>query len=93
MDYVDRYFSLSSYPLLASLQVFPTVKDVTEAMGALSAVNDHVDARAVCLAVGDGNTPRCGVLAAFLCKKWRCVTIDPELREEWEGEEPGEWRG
>ena len=38
----------------------------------------------LCLCIGDGQTPRTAVLAAFL-RRWRCVSIDPELHEKWSG--------
>jgi len=84
---------------IVRLQVFPDAKDISESYGALSAACRHCgigkDAEkasgVLCLAVGDGSTPRTAGLAAFLTK-WTCVSIDPVLRPEWTGKHPKEVR-
>ena len=61
-------------------------------MAAIQAVFRHGsisssgDGGILCLCIGDGCTPRTALLMAFLAKQsdgWECVSIDPELSEEW----------
>jgi len=47
----------------------------------------------LCLCIGDGSTPRTAVLAAFLKKGWRTISIDPELKDEWIGSHDDKVKG
>ena len=92
-DYLDGYFSLSSFGDLARLRLFPGAKDVSESWGALKAAQRTLKAggsrgRVKCVSIGDGSTPRTACLAAFLEPKWETVSVDPCLISEWEGEGP-----
>mmetsp|Transcript_27959 Transcript_27959/g.87094 ORF Transcript_27959/g.87094 Transcript_27959/m.87094 type:complete len:300 (-) Transcript_27959:48-947(-) len=97
--YLDRVFSLNCFFDLVRLQVFPGAKDISESYGAIAAAFRHCGlapspekAKGVlCLAVGDGATPRTASLAAFITR-WTCVSIDPALRPEWAGDTPQEVR-
>jgi len=86
--------------------VFTSAKDVSESMGGIHAasrfgVGDEAGGRGdcgggegvLCLCIGDGCTPRTAVLASFVKKGWRTVSIDPNLREEWEGAHGDRVRG
>ena len=76
--YLDRVFGLSCFSELVRLQIFPDAKDISESYGALAAATRHghlapLGTRkaeradgVLCLAVGDGATPRTACLAAFL---------------------------
>ena len=52
----------------------------------------RVRRRKLNVCIGDGATPRTAVLGCFL-KKWKCISIDPALHEEWHGIEPKGVRG
>ncbi|KAL7517788.1 hypothetical protein ACHAWX_002673 [Stephanocyclus meneghinianus] len=93
-NYLDQLFSMKCFPDIVSLQVFTTAKDVSESMAALQAASHHglvgkggKGCRVKCLCIGDGSTPRTAALGCFL-KKWDCVSIDPSLKSEWQGEQP-----
>ena len=85
---------MKCFPDIVQLQAFTSAKDVSESMAALQAASQHglvrkntKGGRVKCLCIGDGSTPRTAVLGCFI-KKWDCVSIDPALKEEWEGENP-----
>lgn len=87
--YIDKLFGLDCFEKIVACGAFTTAKDVSESMAALQAATYHGeigDAKNVlCLSIGDGSTPRSAVLVAFL-KGWRSISIDPALKNEWEGE-------
>ncbi|KAL3805390.1 hypothetical protein HJC23_009097 [Cyclotella cryptica] len=98
-NYLDQLFSMKCFPDIVALQVFTTAKDVSESMAALQAASQHglrskggKRCRVKCLCIGDGSTPRTAALACFL-KRWDCVSIDPTLKTEWQGEQPKSIRG
>ncbi len=92
-DYVDKLFRMDCFAShIAPLKVFTSAKDVSESMAAIQAVFRHGsiassgDGGILCLCIGDGCTPRTALLMAFLAKQsdgWECVSIDPELSEDW----------
>jgi hypothetical protein len=41
----------------------------------------------LCINIGDGATPRTAALAAYLTS-WTAVSVDPAMREEWQGKWP-----
>ena len=91
--YLDAVFSLSCFNDLMRVGALSSAKDISESYGALQAIKQHSaaggswkDDSVVCLCVGDGSAPRTASLACYLTK-WRCVSIDPELKEEWVGNE------
>ena len=89
-----------------ALKAFTSTKDVSESMAAIQAANKHGLWRlhnmknsssrrrdiVLCLCIGDGSTSRTAVLACFL-KKWDCISIDPALHQEWNGDSPKGVRG
>eukprot|EP01051_Picozoa_sp_SAG22_P012554 SAG22_NODE_1316_length_4765_cov_2.544792_2_plen_586_part_00 len=97
--YLDRVFGLACFGELTRLQIFPDAKDISESYGAVVAATRHghlahLGSRkaerapgVLCLAVGDGATPRTAALVAFLTR-WRAISIDPALRASWLGSEP-----
>ena len=97
-DYVDHVMGLRCYPDIVNLRVFSTAKDVSESMAAIRAAAEETIIKALdkpevlCLCIGDGNTPRTAVLAAYW-KQWNCVSIDPNLKEDWVGKAPKGVRG
>mmetsp|Transcript_25686 Transcript_25686/g.68684 ORF Transcript_25686/g.68684 Transcript_25686/m.68684 type:complete len:245 (-) Transcript_25686:136-870(-) len=68
---------------------------MSESFAAITAISKYsemgpdatVTEGVLCLAVGDGSTPRTAGLAAFITR-WTCVSIDPSLRSEWTGTNP-----
>ncbi|CAE8601556.1 unnamed protein product [Polarella glacialis] len=98
--YLDRVFKMTCFFDLVRLKVFPDAKDISESYGAIAAGARHCRlgpnaekaSGVLCLAVGDGSTPRTAGLAAFVTR-WTCVSIDPCLREEWAGANPKDVRG
>ena len=98
-NYLDQLFSLDCFPDIVALKAFTSAKDVSESMGAIQAACQHgvlknvsSKSNVLCLCIGDGSTPRTAVLACFL-KKWKCISIDPALHEEWRGVHPKGVRG
>ena len=97
--HLDRVFGLACFGELTRLQIFPDAKDISESYGALVAATRHghlarLGSRkaeraggVLCLAVGDGATPRTAALVSFLTQ-WRAISIDPALRSGWLGPEP-----
>lgn len=90
---------MKCFPDIVALSVFTSAKDVSESMAALQAASQHgvipkndKSSRVKCLCIGDGSTPRTAVLACFT-KKWDCVSIDPALKADWNGEQPKGVRG
>jgi len=101
--YLDQLFSKDCFPDLMQLRVFPSAKDVSESMAVLQAFSQygvlstdelitkeeqHNSKMIKCLCIGDGSTPRTAVLACFLQNNWDCVSIDPILRNNWQGTIP-----
>lgn len=81
--YVHEFFRMRAAADILPLGVFPNVKEITESMAAFTASARLVDrsrSDVLCVAVGDGVTPRTATLCAFL-SKWQCWSIDPNLRE------------
>jgi len=87
--YLDRVMSLDCYPELVQRRVFRSAKDISESVAAIQGAVTVLDKESdvLCLCIGDGNTPRTAVLAAYW-KKWTCVSIDPNLESQWMGREP-----
>lgn len=88
-NYVDELFSMKCFATIVGLGAFSSAKDVSESMASIHAARRHGGVSAetdgvLCLCVGDGCTPRTALLASFITK-WRCVSIDPALKEGWAG--------
>jgi len=91
--YLNEYLSLSCCPDLNAAKIWPNAKEITESMGAFSAVRNHIlknddklfkSKDIVLLSVGDGKTPRTAAL--FACRTaWECYSIDPilNLNKQW----------
>jgi len=68
--------------------VFPNYKEWVESQAMFSAVQTHLskwnlkDPSITMVSVGDGKTPRCGVMFAFHTK-WKIFSVDPDM---WSGE-------
>lgn len=82
--YLSRFFNLNTAPDILSSKVFPNIKEITESMGAFVAVKDHIpysisDSNVTCFVVGDGCTPRTGMLIARLTA-WNVISIDPRMK-------------
>jgi len=97
-NYVDVVFGMKCFSELVRLQVYPDAKEISEAYGALLGITHMLfpnlprrkawrQKGVLILCVGDGSTPRCGALVAFLTR-WKAITIDPCLKERWIGENP-----
>ena len=93
--YLDKIFSMNCFPELIQRRVFPSAKDVTEAYAAINAANRHSElgellkgVDVLCVCVGDGCSPRTATLAAYLTR-WHCLSVDPNLHDEWTGAEHG----
>lgn len=90
--YLDKLFALDCFPELVARRVFPSAKDVTESYAAINAIQRHstLDAavlasrRVMCIAVGDGCSPRTAALASYLTG-WDCVSVDPNMHGRWLG--------
>lgn len=82
--YVDEFIGLRSAPDMLSLRLFPNGKEVTESMAAYNAARKYLfrwvkpTDRALCIAIGDGVSPRTGGLFAFMTK-WDVISVDPVL--------------
>ena len=82
--HLERFFKLNTAPDIMALKVFPNLKEISESMAAFVAVKDHIpyalkDPSVSVVVVGDGHTPRTGVLFARLTA-WNVYSIDPVLR-------------
>lgn len=81
--YLDRLVDMRCFPDLIRLKVFPNVKEMTESMAILSAVNNlglkRNDDGVLFISVGDGVMPRTAALFAY-ATKWICIGIDPLIR-------------
>lgn len=73
---------------ILALKIFPNAKEVTESIGAYSAVKNHmlhkigaefISPKIAVVCVGDGVTPRTGSIFAFR-SAWTCYSIDPNLK-------------
>jgi len=84
--YVDRFLRMNCAADYLAAGVLPgsrAAKEMSESMGALVAVQRILGPQEwgkenVCIIVGDGSTPRTGVMAALLTKWW-CVSVDPRI--------------
>jgi len=90
LRYLDWFLSLNCASDILERGLFGKcriAKEITEAVAAFNAVKSVLgsssfdDRSYTCVVVGDGVTPRCGGLFAFLTK-WDVVSIDPKLRDE-----------
>lgn len=101
-NYIDMLFGMRCFSAIVSLGSFGSAKDVSESMAAVQAASrhfehanqggvegadEHKSSDVLCLCIGDGSAPRTAVLCCFL-KKWICISIDPALSEEWQGDCP-----
>lgn len=87
-DHLDRFFAHPCRDRIVRL--FPNAKEVTESFGAFHAVNtrlthlDRADPNVTVLVVGDGHSPRTGMLFA-VSSAWGVWSIDPQMRLKYRG--------
>lgn len=87
LRYVDRFIRSNSALDILQLGVFPDAKEITESFAAVNAVERKLGlSKALMkrlnpyiLVVGDGVTPRTGVLMAFHTP-YEVISIDPAMR-------------
>ena len=82
--YINDFMGLKSLPDIATLNVYPNGKEITESAAAFWAAWKYLDfdigdPDVHLVAVGDGRTPRTGVMFAFRTR-WSCISIDPMLK-------------
>jgi len=81
---VDKFLSWDCGPRLLVMGLFPNVKEISESMACLNAVDRHLalrfsDVDTLCLVVGDGVVPRTAALLAMRTKWQRVISVDPML--------------
>ena len=82
--YIERFYRRKCMRDLVDLDVFPDVKEITEAEAMRHAivkllrVHEGHDTNAV-LVIGDGATPRLGALLAYTTG-WLSISVDPALK-------------
>ena len=80
--YIDRYMGLKCQPYLKKIGLFPKIREVTETLAILDAVEKLKIKRnrkdVLFISVGDGVLPRTACMAAYLTQ-WTCVGIDPSM--------------
>lgn len=95
LRYIDEFMALRCAPDILRLEIFPNAKEITESMGAYSAVRSWLRRQGqrnepwlgcsdvVCFFPGDGVRPQTAALFAMRTQ-WQCYSIDPDLRvDEW----------
>ena len=87
VDHLDFFFSKKCASSIMHTQLFPNAKEISESVGLWRAATKHfeLDTQSfgiTCLCVGDGCSPRLGVLCAFFTK-WHVLSIDPELHTKY----------
>lgn len=87
-QYTDELLGLKSAAQMLELRLFPSAKELTESFACFNAAREHLssvfrpdDPSVLAVVVGDGLTPRTAALFCFRTK-WRCVSIDPLMRED-----------
>ena len=111
---LSKYFSninevsrLDTFADLVVTGVFPNIKEFCEASGMFKAYHNYVHrptqkyppyAKSIYV-VGDGQSPRCGVMFAFRTKDINIYSIDPEMKDKYlnwttdDGVPVSEWLG
>lgn len=84
MRYIDMFLKLKTAGELLDLKVFPNAKEITESLGAYYACKTVIpfrldDPDVYCYIIGDGHTPRTGILFARM-SAWNIFSIDPIMR-------------
>jgi len=84
LRYIERFFKLNTAPEILAEKVFSNLKEITDSMGVFVAIQKHIsfdrkDRNIHCVVVGDGHTPRTGMLIARLTA-WEVYSIDPVMR-------------
>lgn len=87
--HLDRFFA---HPCREKLvRLFPNAKEVTESFSVFHAVNtylgntlDRGDPNVCVIVVGDGHSPRTGMLFA-VSSAWSVYSVDPVLRTKYRG--------
>lgn len=85
--YFDEFFRLKCAPDILLSGSFPNAKEITESMAAYNAARRYLttrgfqlnDPKVRCFVIGDGHSPRTGILFA-LRTKWTIISVDPSLR-------------
>ena len=83
--HIERFFRRKCMRDLIDLNIYPDVKEISEAEAMRQALvkrlNMHQGSRATAvIVVGDGRTPRLGALLAYTTA-WMCVSIDPNFKK------------
>jgi hypothetical protein len=93
--YLDELVRLKSGPDMLARGFFPNAKEVSESFGAYNAARKHLrdiaplgDPDITVAIVGDGNSPRTAATFAYRTA-WRCLSIDPRMRDHWAGNNHG----
>lgn len=91
LGYLTDFINMKCSPDILATRVFPNAKEITESMGAFVAHRKNLlsfcgfgDRSRTAFVIGDGSTPRTGVLLAFLTR-WSVVSLDPNMKGEWSG--------
>lgn len=83
-NYADYAVRHKIFSQLILAKMFPNLKEVTESIGALRALQDlklsFNDGSINCYVLGDGSSPRTGSMLA-LSSSWNIFSIDPKLRK------------
>ena len=82
--YIESFFKRRCMRDILDLKVFPDVKEMTEAEAMRRALVKRIRMKEISssnlvIVVGDGSTPRLGVLLAYTTS-WTIISIDPNLR-------------
>jgi hypothetical protein len=92
MMYLNQFLGWDCSRALLKMELFPDAKEITESVGCLWAVKQHMDSiswqetEVTCIVVGDGIRPRTAALACFLTNWRRVISIDPLISEHTEKE-------
>eukprot|EP00494_Astrolonche_serrata_P005924 UN05941 len=81
-DFIRRKF----FTRYVDLGLVPNIKELSESLAAFTACRDHLsdivrldDPTGTCVVIGDGKTPRTGMLLTFFTK-WQIHSVDPIMR-------------
>jgi hypothetical protein len=88
MMYLNQFLGWDCSRALLNMELFPDAKEITESVGCLWAIKQHMDSiswqekEVTCIVVGDGIRPRTAALACFLTKWRRVISVDPLISED-----------
>ena len=82
LDWLWNRLQFKIIDISIALRIFPNVKEQTEAVAALYAVENIINLKeSTVIVVADGSTPRCGGLLAHYAKE--VISIDPQMKTEY----------